>query len=74
LQDLNQRDATAVIPPKATRQIQRNYDVEVCKWRHMMANDFAKVREFKGIATRYDKTDYSYAASWNLVSAFIASR
>ena len=28
LQDLDQRGATAVIPPKANRKIQRDYDVE----------------------------------------------
>ena len=38
LQDLYQRGATAVIPPKAKRKIQRNYDVEVYKWRHMVEN------------------------------------
>ena len=37
-------------------------------------NYFAKIKEFRGIATRYDKTDCSYAANWNLAAALIASR
>ena len=74
LQDLDQRGATAVIPPKANRRLQRDYDVEVYKWRHLVENYFAKIKEFRGIATRYDKTDCSYAACWNLVAALIASR
>ena len=74
LKDLDQRGATAVIPPKANRKIRRDYDVEVYKWRHMVENYFAKIKEFRGIATRYDKTDCSYAACWNLVAALIASR
>jgi len=74
LQDLDQRGATAVIPPKANRKTQRDYDVEVYKWRHLVENYFAKIKEFRGIATRYDKTDCSYAACWNLVAALIASR
>ena len=74
LQDLDQRGATAVIPPKANRKIQRQYDAEVYKWRHLVENYFAKIKEFRGIATRYDKTDCSYAACWNLVAALIASR
>jgi len=74
LQDLDQRGATAVIPPKANRKIQREYDEEVYKWRHLVENYFAKIKEFRGIATRYDKTDCSYAACWNLVAALIASR
>ena len=32
LQDLDERGATAIIPPKANRKIQRDYDVEVYKW------------------------------------------
>ena len=74
LQDLDERGATAVIPPKTNRKIQRNYDAEVYKWRHLVENYFAKIKEFRGIATRYDKTDCSYAACWNLVAALIDSR
>lgn len=38
LQDLDQRAATAVIPPEANRKIQRDYDVEVFKWRQRASN------------------------------------
>ena len=74
LQDLDVRGATAVIPPKANRKLQRNYDVDVYKWRHLVENYSAKIKEFRGIATRYDKTDCSYAACWNLAATLIASR
>jgi transposase len=74
LQDVDARGATAVIPPKANRKIQREYDEEIYKWRHLVGNYFAKVKQFRGIATRYDKTDCSYAACWNLVATLIASR
>ena len=63
LNELNDRGATAVIPPKANRKIQREYDVDMYKWRHLVENYFAKIKEFRGIATRYDKTDTSYAAN-----------
>ena len=36
LRDLDQRGATAGIPPKANRKIQRDYDAEVYKWRHLV--------------------------------------
>ena len=62
LQDVDARGATAVIPPKANRKIQREYDEEIYKWRHLVENYFVKVKEFREIATKYDKTDYSYAA------------
>lgn len=74
LQDLDARGATAVIPPKANRKIQRDFDAEIYKWRHLVENYFAKVKEFRAIATRYDKTDCSYAACWNLAATLIASK
>ena len=74
LQDLDERGATAVIPPKTNRKIQRNYDAEVYKWRHLVENYFAKIKEFRAIATRYDKTICSHAACWNPMAALIASR
>jgi transposase len=74
LKDIDARGATAVIPPKANRVVQRDYDTEVYKWRHMVENYFAKIKEFRGIATRYDKTESSYTASWYLAATLIASR
>ena len=74
LQELDTRGASAVIPPKANRKHQRDYDADTYKWRHLVENYFAKIKEFRGIATRYDKTDCSYTASWHLAAALIASR
>ncbi len=74
LEEVDARGATAVIPPKANRKLQRDYDVEVCKWRHLVENYFAKIKEFRVIAMRYDKTDCSYAACWKLAATLIASR
>lgn len=74
LSEINDRGATAVIPPKSNRKTRREFDRETYRWRHLVENYFAKIKEFRGIATRYDKTDSSYAANWNLVAALIASR
>ena len=65
LQDLDEHGATAVILPKTNCKLQRNYDAKVYKWRHLVENDFAKIKEFRAIATRYDKTDCSYTACNN---------
>jgi transposase len=74
LEDLDERGASAVIPPKASRKHQRYYDAEAYKWRHLVENYFAKIKKFRGIATRYDKTDCSYTASCNLPATLIASK
>jgi len=65
LQDLDEHGATAVILPKTNRKLQRNYDAKGYKWCHLVENDFAKIKEFRAIATRYDKTDCSYTACNN---------
>ena len=74
LEDLDARGATAVIPPKENRRTQRNYDTHMYKWRHLVENYFAKIKEFRGIATRYDKTDASYAANCYLCAMIIHAR
>jgi hypothetical protein len=31
-------------------------------------NYFSKIKEFRGVNTRYDKTDTSYQATWNIAA------
>ncbi|MDP6069871.1 MAG: IS5/IS1182 family transposase, partial [Alphaproteobacteria bacterium] len=50
------------------------YDKDIYRWRHLVENYFAKIKEFRGIATRYDKTDTSYAANLSLVATMIDLR
>lgn len=42
------------------------------RWRHLIENFFCDIKQFRRIATRYDKTDASYAAMINLVAAKLA--
>lgn len=72
--DLDDRGAIAVIPPKANRKIIIDYDKAMYRWRHLIENHFAKLKEFRSIATRYDKTDESFSANINLAAAMIAAR
>ena len=53
---------TAVIPPKANRKTARHFDREFFKSRHLIENFFARLKLYRAIATRYDKTATSYAA------------
>ena len=74
LTELDARGATAILPPKANRKVLRDYDKHAYKWRHLIENFFAKIKEFRAIATRYEKTAFSYATNWHLVAVIIASR
>jgi transposase len=72
--DLADRGAIAVIPPKANRVTTIPCDFEMYKWRHLVENFFCKIKEFRRIATRYDKTDTSFSAMINLVGTVLATR
>ena len=73
-QTLHDRGAVAVIPAKRNRKIHIPHDEEVYKWRHLIENYFSKIKEFRSVNTRYDKTDTSYAATWNIAATIIALR
>ena len=51
----------------------RDIDQEMYKWRHLIENFFCKLKEFKRIAMRADKTDQSFAAIIHLAAAVINS-
>ena len=72
--DLNQRGAKAVISQHPRRAIPLQIDAEMYKWRHLIENFFCKLKEFKRIAMRADKTDQSFKALIYLAAAVINSR
>ena len=49
-------------------------DLSIYQWRHLIENVFCKLKEFKRIAMRSDKTDASFAGMINLCAAVINSR
>jgi transposase len=48
--------------------------LDISKWRHLIENFFCKLKEFKRIALRSDKTDTSFSAMIYLSAAVINSR
>jgi transposase len=66
---LEQAGKTAVIPPKANRKQQREYDKDLYKARHLIENFFANLKQFRAIATRYDKTARNFLAAIYFVAA-----
>ena len=41
-------------------------------WRHLVENFFCNLKQYRRIATRYDKTDQSFAAMINLAGVVMA--
>ena len=62
---------TAVIPNKTNRREPRKFDKYTYKARHLIENFFAKIKQFRAIATRYDKTARNFLAAVHLVAAAI---
>jgi putative transposase len=50
-----QTGAEVVIPPKRDRKLQRPYDFELYKERNRIERFFNKLKQFRRVATRYDK-------------------
>jgi transposase len=62
---------TTVIPPKANRRSPRSLDRELYKARHLIENFFARLKQFRAIATRYDKTAPNFLAAVHLAAAAV---
>ena len=60
-----------MIPPKANRRLPRDYDRDLYKARHLIENFFAKLKQFRAIATRYDKTARNFLAAVHVAAAAI---
>ena len=52
-----------VIPPKKNRKVQREYDKDLYKLRHLVENAFLALKRWRGIATRYAKNTQSFIAA-----------
>ena len=51
--------------------MQRHYDKELYKARHLIENFFCKLKQFRAIATRYDKTARNFLSAIHLVASLI---
>ncbi|MBO0360809.1 IS5 family transposase [Hymenobacter sp. BT186] len=64
-----QHAAEVVIPPKANRLNQRDYDENLYADRNKIERFFGRLKEVRGVATRYEKTATSFLAVIHLLVA-----
>ncbi len=74
IEEMNERGAKIVIAQHPRRAKPLDIDKEVYQWRHLIENFFGKLKEFKRIAMRSEKTDTSFAAMIYLAATVINSR
>ena len=73
IEDMNKRKAKIVISQHQRRAQPLDIDKDIYKWRHLIENFFGKLKEFKRIAMRSDKTDQSFEAMIDSATAVIHS-
>jgi transposase len=69
-----ERKAWAYIPPKANRKATFIFSRWVYRQRNLVERFFNRIKQFRGIATRYDKHPENYLAAVKLVAATIWCR
>ena len=61
--------AVAVIPPRSNRKVQREYDTELYKLRNLIERAFNRLKQWRRIATRYDRRSLYFLAALQLATA-----
>jgi putative transposase len=68
---LGKRGTKAVVPNKSNRKQPFSFDKESYKQRHRIENAFCRLKDFRRIATRYDRLARNFLASVCLVAAIL---
>lgn len=71
LHPIAQMEAIAVIPPKSNRKEQRDFDKHYYKDRNLIERFFCRLKQFRGIATRYCKRGQYFLEAIKLASSII---
>lgn len=64
-------DMVPVIPSKSNRRAPRDYDKESYKLREKVERFFNNLKQFRRIATRYEKLSQTFLAFIHLVAAWM---
>ena len=68
---LESRGTIAVIPNKSNRKRLFPFDAERYKWRNVIERTNCRIKDFRAIATRYDKLARNFLAGLCLLTALI---
>ena len=68
---LEEHQVEAVIPPKSNQKEPWEFDQDKYRWRHLIENFFAKLKQYRGIASRYDKRPCAFLGAIHRAVAVI---
>ncbi len=60
-----------IIPSRSTKKVARDYDQYLYQARHLIENFFAKLKQYRAIATRYDKTARNFLGAIHLAATVV---
>ena len=66
--------AVAVIPPKKNRTVQRSYDADLYGERNEIERLFNRLKHYRRVATRYEKTGRNYLSVVFLAATLVLLR
>lgn len=68
---LLKKGKSVLIHLRVMRKEQRENDRDLCKARHLVENFFARLRQYRAIAMRYDKTVRNFLGAVNMAAAMV---
>ena len=68
---ISAQGAQPVIPPRSNRLNPRAFDRHIYKSRNLIERFFSRIKQFRRIATRYDKLAKSFLSFVHLACAFV---
>jgi len=68
---LKERGTKPVVPNKSNRKLPFRFDKRSYRQRHHIENAFCRLKDFRRIATRYDRLARNFLASVCLVAALV---
>lgn len=71
VEPLLRKGKSVVIPSRATNRQPRDHDRDLYKARHLIENFFARLKQYRAIATRYDKTARNFQGAIHLAATVI---
>jgi transposase len=71
VQTIQAAGALAVIPPRSHRKQLRHFDPHLYKDRNLIERFFNRLKQFRRVASRFEKLALNYLSILNLVCAYI---
>lgn len=65
---LTERGITPCIPPRANRKVQYHYDKVLYRQRHKIENVFARIKDWRRVATRYNRCAHTFMSAISIAA------